>query len=798
LSTTDVGNAFRDRVCALLRTKYLDAQVEQRIAGTKVDIRFTAESDFGGRKVFAVECKDYATPLTKSILAQQIRPYYNPMLESHEVDEVLIVSSKPLGADASEFMNSWRNATHKTYEELAESLLGLGPYINDLAQIRPTDDMPYIEARIATQPGNAIDLVDEWVRQSSSHGLAIRGSYGQGKTSFAKRLAALYAQRHLEDASQRMPILYRLGEVVHETRLEALFGAMFTSQHVAAGYRYSTFEHLNHAGRLLVILDGFDEMKHAMTAADFYANFKEFNRLLSGDAKVVLLGRPNALPSDVEELVFRGRDQVAGQIVASAVFQPWEEWRLDFFTLDETRQLLALVLEKFSDDHSRRREFSYPEGFLSKRVTEIIGLVPADLLSRPVHVHLVAELGADPNFDFHGFNAYKLYDHFIRTMVERDVEKKTRRAIPLDARLTFQRELAWWAWSRLGSSQGHFLRKNVPMALLKELPAGNSVDDEGKLNEYIVSTLTEEKESGALYFAHRSFQEFLVAERVRAVVPTPAGHLDYSAYITDDVMTFLLQAPQPEYIINWYGTLRASSGPLTQRYLRFLASSPTLVHHIRESELMTEIGKLDSWTVFILTIAMSEETAHALSSHELRPFLNHVVKSGSSAAAAAATLGLLKIYRGHLQPPELIDISASLLERCLRRCRPESGRDSLTFEREDWDFSAKWMGNDIKKVFPAHSETTSATLEFDLFELQERCMQQLFGTKTSSLDESLRPLGPLFSEKAVVPVRVEARRTYDHIDKKYRDPHLQLLQARKPSFIVVEVGYARRPGRSSG
>lgn len=795
MSTTDIGNAFRDRVCALLRTKYLDAQVEQRIAGTKVDIRFTAESDFGGKKVYAVECKDYATPLTKSIIAQEIRPYYSAMLESHEVDEVLIVSSKPLGADAGEYMKSWRNATHKTYEELAESLLGLGPYINDLAQIRPTDDMPYIEARIASQPGNAINLVDEWVRQKNGRGLAIRGSYGQGKTSFAKRLAALYAQRHLNDASQRMPILYRLGEVVHETRLEALFGAMFTSQHVAAGYRYSTFEHLNHAGRLLVILDGFDEMKHAMTAADFYANFKEFNRLLSGDAKVVLLGRPNALPSDVEELVFRGRDQVAGQIIASAVFQPWEEWRLDFFTPDETRQLLAQVLEKFSIDHSHKRTFSYPDGFVNKRVTEIISLVPTDLLSRPVHVHLVAELGADPHFDFRGFNEYKLYDHFIRTMVERDVEKKTRRAIPLDARLTFQRELAWWAWSRLGASQGHFLRKDVPTALLKELPAGNSVDDEGKLNEYIVSTLTEEKDSGALFFAHRSFQEFLVAERVRSVVPTPAGHLDYSTYITDDVMTFLVQAPQPEYIINWYGTLPASSGPLTQRYLRFLASSPTLIQHIKESELMTDIGRLDSWTVFILTIAMSAGATDALSSQDMWHLLNRVVKYGASGAAAAATLGLLKIYRGHLQPRELMEISASLLERCLHRCRPESGRDGLTFDRGELDFAAKWMGNDIKKHFPTHNETHSAALDFDLFELQERCMQQLFGTKTSSIDASQLPLGPLFLERSLVPIRVEAQRTYDRVDKKYKDQHMKFLQARKPNFIVVEVGYARRPTR---
>ena len=40
-STTQQGDAFRDLVADLLRTRYPDTATEQRIAGTKVDITFS-------------------------------------------------------------------------------------------------------------------------------------------------------------------------------------------------------------------------------------------------------------------------------------------------------------------------------------------------------------------------------------------------------------------------------------------------------------------------------------------------------------------------------------------------------------------------------------------------------------------------------------------------------------------------------------------------------------------------------------------------------------------------------------
>ena len=287
-SSTEIGDSFRDLVCELLRTRFFDAKPEQFIAGTKVDIVFT-QPNWGRQQRVAVECKNYDKPLTKADF-EGIYGKYQPMLESRSVDQVLVVSNKPIGAPASAYLDNWRNANHQTFRELEESLLGLRPYIQSLAKLVPTVDLQYIEARFdepRSAGETALDEIQAWVLDPASNSLAILGSYGQGKTSLARRIAANFASSYLAEPTKRIPILKSLGDVVHETRLEGLFGAQFTADNPAPGFQFKTFEHLNRSGRLLVILDGFDEMKHAMTASDFLSNFREFNRLLGSHSKVI-------------------------------------------------------------------------------------------------------------------------------------------------------------------------------------------------------------------------------------------------------------------------------------------------------------------------------------------------------------------------------------------------------------------------------------------------------------------------------------------------------------------------------
>lgn len=793
-SSTEIGDSFRDLVCELLRTRFFDAQPEQFVAGTKVDIVFT-QPNWGRQQRVAVECKNYEKPLTKADF-EGIYAKYQPMLDSGSVDQVLVVSNKPIGAAAWAYLNHWRYANHQTFRELEESLLGLRPYIEGLAKLVPTVDVLYVEARFDEPPSageSALDEIQAWVLDPAGNSLAILGSYGQGKTSLARRIAAYFALSYLADPTKRIPILKSLGDVVHETRLEGLFGAQFTADNPAPGFQFKTFEHLNRSGRLLVILDGFDEMKHAMTASDFLSNFREFNRLLGGHSKVILLGRPNALPTDTQHLVFRGMKNVAGQSVASTEFAQWKERTLAFFSEKESRQLLQSSLESSANRYEAAKRFAYPPSFVEDRTNEVLERVPRDLLARPVHVQLIAELAADPGFNFEGFNRYSLYDHFIRSMVARDTtEKPARKAIALNDRLQFQRDLAWWAWRRPGKSQGSFLRDEIPGSLLAQLPDGKSADFEGKRNEYIVSTLTEEKQAGALFFAHRSFQEFLVAERLRLAKPDPNAHIDYSAHLTPDIIEFLTQAPEVHYIATWYDTLRACPGPLNGAYLRFFAAFASMAEAMASSAT-SNATSVDMWTTTIVTLASRAKTPGALRAAELDDFLLRTIRSGKDDTAAVAALALWQAHSRTL--PQLTALAAALLERVLRKSREQSDSSALSVEANHFDFSASWLSKGIEKVFAQPGKTDGVLLNLD--------SGVLIGMATGEINAKLPEGLMIFSDGVEVAksVQVDAERVFALIDKDLRKAHAGFLRGRRLSYNVVSFeqvrGTAVNVGRSS-
>lgn len=797
-STTERGDRFRDLVCDLLRTKYPNLQVEVRESGTKVDIRFTRE-DFGKTEIWAVECKDYNGRLDKSYVSSHIYPQYEVMRDKGRVDRILIVSRRGISTDAQEFIDDWRRASHQTYDQLAESVFGIKPYITHLATLRPTDLTEYVEARLEGITEPAIQIVENWLQNDEGPSRAILGGYGQGKSSFAKRLAAHFANLHLDDPTARMPILLRLGEVVHETQLEALFGKEFTSRFPCVGYQYATLEYLNKQGRLFIILDGFDEMKHAMTAADFLNNFREFNKLLVGKAKVLLLGRPNALPSDERDIVFRGMTKVGGQLVASADYPPWHEWKMAFFNAEETSRLLTSSLLVNQAKHEGSKRYTYQSDFIERRREEIFTQVPEDLLRRPVHVQLVADAAADPNFDLRGFNAHRLYEHFIGNMVQRDtVQKAARRPIALEARLHFQRELAWWAWRKPDGTQGSFYRRDLPDMLFHDLPNGNSVDQEGKRNEYIVSTLTEEKESGVLFFAHRSFQEFLVAERMRLVKPSPAAHADYSNSLTDDVAAFLRLAPDQGFILDWYTTLQGAAGPIALSYLEFFASFGEISHQITTHTLSGDVAAVDVWSAIILHHATRKRTPGAVEPARLNVIMVGLLKQGNAGAAAVAALSLLADCNEAEGGQDQLraQIVGAVIERCLRMARTDTTKGNLLIDKAQSDFSAEWMATLEKAA--AKQARTDMTIACGFDTLERLCALQLQG-KSKGTRIGVAPVNPITLNEAPIGLsvihEVSAPQVFRYVDGGLMKDHGAYLRAGRDRFLIVPVDVRSRNGR---
>ena len=322
-----------------------------------------------------------------------------------------------------------------------------------------------------------------------------------------------------------------------------------------------------------------------------------------------------------------------------------------------------------------------------------------------------------------------------------------------------------------------------------DLPPGNAADAEGQRNEYIVSTLTEEKESGVLYFAHRSFQEFLVAERMLTTQTTPGIHVSYSRLLTPEILVFLRQSPTNDFIFEWYETLRASRGPIGAAYLEFFASFPNLVEHIQSMVSTLPDQALDAWTISILFYYHKSKQAAASTESNISEFLLRAVRSAQQDAAAVATLALIHLHIVKLEPQPLLQIVAALLDRCLTIGAINQNNDSLIISRDKMEFSVKWLRTVIKE-FPA-SVAGAATLKVSLSAIESACVEEI--SPGSPGPQVYNPLGDLPSDMLQREFELVANKVYQMLDRNIRQGSEVYLKKRRPRFGIVEVGHLNRP-----
>ena len=300
-TTVEKGNQFRYDVAQLLRAAhYYNVETEKRIGSKKVDIYFEEKSLGAVRKV-GVECKNYKTPLTKADISRDIYPDYNVLIQSHQLDQILIIANHDLNADARSYINDTPCFSFMTFMELQNNLMDFTSYqIGIKLQYKEEGlDEYYIHPQF-TNNKDLEDHILSWLSSNSSRPIAILAGYGMGKTSFARHMAYTVTTKQIPSCISRIPVLIKLGDISSEQGLEGLLGKVLAANSAVGNYHFDIFMELNRRGRFFIILDGFDEMKHTMSWNQFKYNFSQLNRLIVENSKILLLGRPSAFLSDAE------------------------------------------------------------------------------------------------------------------------------------------------------------------------------------------------------------------------------------------------------------------------------------------------------------------------------------------------------------------------------------------------------------------------------------------------------------------------------------------------------------------
>lgn len=587
--STEIGRAFELRVANLLKScvGYRNVREQEHICGKNVDIIFEKKLNPRKFRTIAVECKNWRKGINrKALLGVYLE--YKPLFDAKAIDELWLVTPFPPHATVREFADDFSGMELLHISELERDVIDFSVYAGFLKSLIDKDYLSryYIQPRVEGREELLHDQILKWLKSEGCEPVAIWAEYGMGKTSYAIFLASQLASDYLRDSSNRIPILIALGDFYTSPRIDGLFSnALTNTKSGVDGYNFITFSHLHEAGRFVIILDGFDEMKHAMTKSEFNSISKEIRQLVCPNSKVILLGRPDAIITGEEHAtIATGKRNVAGFEINDEIGATFLDLRLDFFTTTEYLKFLRGYMECFY------RGEEPIDRFIEKRLSEVAALELGDILKRPVQARMLALILLNPKNSIRNFSKYDLYKMFIDECVAREQEKHERRIITPGTRRRFMQEVAWWLWaikrtrsfsiSEMPNSLiGRFIEAGEdPLGTLRELLVGSVIEEQA------VGSLLAEKNAGTFYFPHLSFEEFLVAEGLVEGNVASDSLAVLSDIFNEQIGSFLESCRACDALYVLYNNLANVGENLTIELLRFVSKSPTLKNELRKPE----------------------------------------------------------------------------------------------------------------------------------------------------------------------------------------------------------------------
>ena len=143
------------------------------------------------------------------------------------------------------------------------------------------------------------EMFNEWY-SADGQLLVLLGEYGSGKTSYAKNLYCQLAERYLEDElSERMPIHLSLKDnLLARGSILRQIGDKLDMSDV---HGKKNLRELNRKGKLLFILDRFDEMPRTLEEQETHEKFNMLKEIFEQKSKIILTSRTSYFRDRMEE-----------------------------------------------------------------------------------------------------------------------------------------------------------------------------------------------------------------------------------------------------------------------------------------------------------------------------------------------------------------------------------------------------------------------------------------------------------------------------------------------------------------
>jgi len=588
---------FEGAVKSLFEMGGYDVKGETLLGHKKIDL-YVEDRHLGSTKRIAVECKAHSSALTQQRVSE-IYANYLPLYRDNLIDEILIITKQGISPSAEAMCKATRELKHLTFHDLEAVIIDFDPYLRGVIADYEEDGLDAYYVPPVTHTGADLgQVILNWLATDEPRPIAVLGSYGMGKTTLARHLAWKLALQALENRTVRIPILVPLGEISSEQSLSGLLGKLFTSRSIVRNYNFELFMRLNRRGRFAILLDGFDEMKHSLTWEAFRYNLSEINRLVTTRAKVIMLGRPTAFLNDEEHLyALHGLRVYQGRTLRDLDWPDYQELHLQRLSASQMEAFLHFYLRWKAGKNGDRRADLVIETLKRQHDTSNQQLL--DLATRPVQLRMLAEILPQVSTSSLGqMTVSMLYSVFIDQIIEREHAKQARRDIGTRERRRFAREIAWWMWlERKGTS---LVADEIPKELI--LPYCDSPKElDARRRDLVLACFLSRKMGGALYFPHRSFQEFLVAEKVIELLSSEGSSYDLVApIVTEEISFFINNMAGLATLESWDAGLRNFHGTMPWVLAQTWLSDPRYGRWLSQKSQDTS----NPWYPLFLTAAL--------------------------------------------------------------------------------------------------------------------------------------------------------------------------------------------------
>jgi hypothetical protein len=345
--------------------------------------------------------------------------------------------------------------------------------------------------------------LSNWLGERGKAHISILAQFGAGKTWFCRYYAYMQLQRYLADpVKERMPLLITLRAFSKAMTAQQLINDALLEQYKLpfVGGAYGVFREMNRRGKLLLILDGFDEMARQVDYQTVVDNFWELAKLVDPGSKVILTSRTEYFRWAKESEKILAGEEFGRRTI---VLEPPKFEVLHVEGLSEA-QIREMVVKRVGGSSGE---------LLARRLLRKPHLV--DMARKPVLVELLLAALDEVSPEVLE-NPARVYLYATNKLLLRNIDTKRTFTTTAD-KLYFLCELAW-EMLKSGELRVHYTA--IPDRIKQYF--GDRIKDQHELDTWDFDlrsqTLLHRDAAGYYEFAHKSLAEFFVAIKFAAEI----------------------------------------------------------------------------------------------------------------------------------------------------------------------------------------------------------------------------------------------------------------------------------------